>query len=63
VRSEASDRVGESVYVIERESAKGKRVVAGEGVKVFSVCWDRDVGVVSGGEDKQMQINSSNPSR
>ncbi|KAK3629428.1 ribosome biogenesis protein ytm1 [Elasticomyces elasticus] len=59
VRSEASDRVGESVYVIERDSAKGKRVVAGEGVKVFSVCWDKDVGIVSGSEDKQLQINSS----
>ncbi|KAK5697719.1 ribosome biogenesis protein ytm1 [Elasticomyces elasticus] len=62
VRSEASDRVGESVYVIERDSAKGKRVVAGEGVKVFSVCWDKDVGIVSGSEDKQLQINSSKPS-
>ncbi|KAK5692817.1 ribosome biogenesis protein ytm1 [Elasticomyces elasticus] len=62
VRSEASDRVGESVYVIERDSAKGKRVVAGEGVKVFSVCWDKDVEIVSGSEDKQLQINSSKPS-
>ncbi|KAK3638677.1 ribosome biogenesis protein ytm1 [Elasticomyces elasticus] len=62
VRSEASDQVGESVYVIERDSAKGKRVVAGEGVKVFSVCWDKDVGIVSGSEDKQLQINSSKPS-
>ena len=63
VRSEATDRVGESVYVIERESAKGKRAVAGEGVKVFGVCWDREIGVVSGGEDKQVQINSSSISR
>ncbi|KAK0315786.1 ribosome biogenesis protein ytm1 [Friedmanniomyces endolithicus] len=63
VRSEASDRVGESVYVIERESAKGKRVVAGEGVKVFGVCWDKEVGVVSGGEDKKVQINSSSVPR
>ncbi|KAK3069026.1 ribosome biogenesis protein ytm1 [Teratosphaeriaceae sp. CCFEE 6253] len=62
-RSEATDRVGESVYVIERESAKGKRVVAGEGVKVFGVCWDKEIGVVSGGEDKQVQINSNNISR
>lgn len=54
-RSEASERVGESVYVINRESGKGG--VAGDGVKVFGVQWDADVGVVSGGEDKQVQIN------
>jgi ribosome biogenesis protein YTM1 len=26
-------------------------------VKVFGVQWDAEVGVVSGGEDKQVQIN------
>ena len=59
VRQEAgTERVGESVYVIDRESAKGKpRPVAGDGVKVFSVCWDTDVGVVSAGEDMRVQIN------
>lgn len=51
--------IGESVYTIERESVmKGKgRRVGGEGVKVFSVVWDKDVGIVSGGEDKKVQIN------
>jgi len=61
VRNEAGvERVGESVYVIERESSaqgKASRPVAGEGVKVFGVCWDREVGVVSGGEDRRVQIN------
>ncbi|KAK5122496.1 ribosome biogenesis protein ytm1 [Meristemomyces frigidus] len=59
VRSEAgSERVGDSVYTIERESAKGKpKSITGEGVKVFGVAWDREVGVVSGGEDKRVQIN------
>ena len=59
VRQEAGmERVGEGVYVIDRESVKGKpRPVAGEGVKVFGVCWDREVGVVSGGEDRRVQIN------
>ena len=57
-RAEAMDRVGESVYVIERESAKGKpKTISGDGVKVFSVVWDRAVGIVSGGEDKRVQIN------
>jgi len=58
VRNEATQRVGDSVYVIERESAKGKpRSIAGEGVKVFGVAWDQDIGIVSGGEDKRVQIN------
>lgn len=57
VRSEASERVGESVYVIEREGAKGTRPVAGDGFKVFGVAWDAEVGIVSGSEDKQVQIN------
>lgn len=55
-------QVGESVYTIERESAARKakgngKVVAGEGVKVFGVCWDRDVGIVSAGEDRMVQVN------
>lgn len=59
VRNEAGmERVGDSVYVIERESAKGKpRSVTGEGVKVFGVVWDGEIGVVSAGEDKRVQIN------
>ena len=58
--SGGAGRVGDSVYVISRESAKNQpRPVAGEGVKVFGVCWDRDVGIVSVGEDKKVQINKS----
>ncbi|MCJ1451289.1 ribosome biogenesis protein ytm1 [Mycoblastus sanguinarius] len=57
-KSEKEGRVGESMYCIERESAKGQgRKVGGEGVKVFGVCWDKDVGIVSAGEDKRVQIN------
>lgn len=57
-RSEKEGMVGENVYCIERESVKGEgRRVAGEGVKVFGVCWDEDVGIVSAGEDKRVQIN------
>lgn len=60
VRREVGERVGEAVYVIERESGKGKgKVVAGEGVKVFGAAWDGEVGIVSGGEDKMVQINKS----
>lgn len=50
--------VGDSIYTIERETAKGKgRAVAGEGVKVFGVCWDKTIGIVSASEDKSVQIN------
>jgi WD40 repeat protein len=61
IRSKRSGKdgvVGESIYTIERESAKGKgRAVAGEGVKVFGVCWDKVIGIVSASEDKRVQIN------
>jgi len=61
VRSSRSDKdgvVGESMYTITRESVKGEqRRIAGEGVKVFGVCWDQEVGIVSAGEDKRLQIN------
>lgn len=54
-------QVGESVYTIARESVKpGKKVVGGEGVKVFGVVWDEKVGIVSAGEDKKVQINRGN---
>lgn len=65
IRSTKTDKdgmVGESVYTISRKSLEeeGKsdsRRVGGEGVKVFSVCWDQTVGIVSAGEDKRIQIN------
>lgn len=57
-KSEKDGRVGESMYCIERESVKGeRRKVGGEGVKVFGVCWDKNVGIVSASEDKRVQIN------
>ncbi|KAG7289539.1 ribosome biogenesis protein ytm1 [Staphylotrichum longicolle] len=51
--------VSEPVYVIERESRQNskKKAVAGEGCKVFGVVWD-GLGIVSGGEDKKVQVNS-----
>ena len=50
-------QVGESVYSIERESAKGMKKVGGDGVKVFGVSWEKEVGIVSVGEDKRVQVN------
>ena len=61
VRSTRTDKagvVGESIYSISRKSAEGlSKKVAGEGVKVFGVCWDKSIGIVSAGEDKRVQIN------
>ncbi|CZT08021.1 probable Ribosome biogenesis protein ytm1 [Rhynchosporium graminicola] len=57
-KDEGGGQVGEAVYVVERESHKGvKRPVGGDGIKVFGVAWDENVGIVSGGEDKMLQIN------
>ncbi|KAI0133146.1 ribosome biogenesis protein YTM1 [Hypoxylon sp. NC0597] len=60
-RAEGGGSVSESVYVIERESLKGqkgvKSDVPGRGAKVFGVAWDKSWGIVSGGEDKMVQIN------
>ncbi|RKU42450.1 ribosome bioproteinsis protein ytm1 [Coniochaeta pulveracea] len=50
--------VSEPVYSIERESRSGKKKsVTGDGCKVFSAAWDKTLGIVSGGEDKRVQIN------
>jgi ribosome biogenesis protein YTM1 len=65
VRSTKTDKdgvVGESIYSIprkslEEEGKEGSKRVGGDGVKVFGVCWDRTVGIVSAGEDKRIQIN------
>lgn len=58
---EEGGRVGEAVFVVERESGgegEGRRKVGGEGIKVFGVVADREVGIVSGGEDRRVQINA-----
>lgn len=57
-KDEGAGSVSEAVYVIDRESREGKkRALAGEGCKVFGVAWDKSWGIVSGGEDKRVQIN------
>ena len=48
---------GESVYTINRHGLAGPAKSHGEGSKVFSVKWNREVGIVSAGEDKRVQIN------
>ena len=51
-------QVGDSIYNIYRDSARGKAQHShGEGVKVFDVRWDKDLGIVSASEDKRVQVN------
>ncbi|KAF5658749.1 ribosome biogenesis ytm-1 [Fusarium heterosporum] len=55
---EGGGSVSEPVYTIGREWLKGKKLPpAGDGAKVLSVAWDKTWGIVSGGEDKKVQIN------
>ena len=49
-------QVGESVYSFDREGAVKMRS-HGEGVKVFGVRWESEMGIVSASEDKRVQIN------
>ncbi|KAL8731349.1 MAG: hypothetical protein Q9166_003441 [cf. Caloplaca sp. 2 TL-2023] len=60
VRSTKTDkegRVGQSMYSIGRDSANSASRASGDGVKVFGIVWDSDVGIISAGEDKRVQIN------
>ncbi|KAI6782473.1 ribosome biogenesis ytm-1 [Emericellopsis cladophorae] len=55
---EGGGRLSEPVYTIGREWLKNKKLpTAGEGAKVLSVAWDSTWGIVSGGEDKRVQVN------
>ncbi|EGP85663.1 unnamed protein product [Zymoseptoria tritici ST99CH_1A5] len=63
IRSTSSEagggQVSTPVYVIDRASEKGAKQEQGSESTVYSVCWDKEVGVVSGGKDKMLQINQS----
>ncbi|KAI1375210.1 ribosome biogenesis protein YTM1 [Hypoxylon crocopeplum] len=63
-KAEGGGSVSEAVYVIERESkstgnSSGNKSgdVPGRGAKVFGVAWDKSWGIVSGGEDRMVQVN------
>ncbi|KAL8943630.1 MAG: hypothetical protein Q9216_000918 [Gyalolechia sp. 2 TL-2023] len=56
-KTEKEGRVGQSMYSIGRESAGGESRASGDGVKIFDMVWNADVGIVSAGEDKKVQIN------
>lgn len=59
-KQEKEGAVGQSLYTLPRASLKGAPSPSvGDGVKVFAVCWHDEVGIISGGEDKVVQINRS----
>jgi ribosome biogenesis protein YTM1 len=65
-RTEAgAEKVGECVFVIDRfqptAGSNRTRALQGDESRVFSVCWDHEVGIVSGGRDKEIQIHNSKP--
>lgn len=43
-------RAEKSLYTITREDGSTN-------AKIFDVCWDSQIGIISGGEDKKLQIN------
>lgn len=61
VRSEGGGSASDSEWIIQRKSADLKKRkmgdIPGQGCKVLSVVWDSHWGIVSGGEDKQVQID------
>ncbi|EHY52460.1 Ribosome biogenesis protein ytm1 [Exophiala dermatitidis] len=60
-QQEKEGAVGQSLYILPRASLEGKPSPSvGDGVKVFGVCWDKDVGILSAGEDKVVQVNRGN---
>ncbi|KAK4217110.1 WD40-repeat-containing domain protein [Rhypophila decipiens] len=61
-KDEGLGSVSEPAYVIERETVKpgGKKKAShGDGYKVFGVVWDKDLGILAGGEDKKIQVNKA----
>ena len=59
-QQEKEGLVGQSLYTLPRASLKGGPSPAtGDGVKVLGVCWHSEVGILSGGEDKMVQINGT----
>ena len=63
VRSTKTTKDGitsQSVFTILRESLHGKPTpITGEGHKIFSIAWHPTLGILSAGEDKAVQVNSS----
>lgn len=51
---------GQSIFTITRESLHGKSAPpTGEGIKIFGLHWHENLGILSAGEDKTVQVNNS----
>lgn len=56
---EKGQQVGRSVFKLERETSKGEKPrEMGDENRVFCVHWDKRLGILSGGRDGRVQINS-----
>jgi len=54
------EKVGSATFRLPRRgNAKCDSVVGGDGWKVLGMCWDREVGIVSAGEDRMVQVDKS----
>jgi ribosome biogenesis protein YTM1 len=51
--------VARPVYTIERVSVGGAKQEQGGESTVYGVEWDEEVGIVSSGKDKMLQVNRS----
>lgn len=57
IRGVGEGQSGAPVYTIYRDGMGETVKSSGDGVKVFGVRWESEVGIVSVGEDKKVQIN------
>lgn len=51
--------MAKAVYTIERVSVEGKKQEQGGESTVYGVEWDAEVGILSAGRDKRVQVNRS----
>ena len=52
----------QSLYTIPRESFGGKPIPdVGSNAQVYGLCWNAELGLLSAGQDKRIQINRSEP--
>ena len=51
----------QSLYTLTRESVKGPTPEVGSGAQVYGVHWSAELGILSAGQDRCVQINSGEP--
>lgn len=61
LRSTNHDKDGvtvKSLYTVNRQSVQGVTAEVGSGAQVYGVLWDGELGVVSAGQDRRVQVDS-----